>query len=130
MAWDDIREHVYQGTDGVFDWVLKDDADESGVQAAIDADLTRVVAVCRNVDTGATVTLDTDGAVVDLGSTDEFRWSQPTATLSLAWGALIPGTLAAGEYQVELTVYDATRPNGIRFGREGQLRRVVCHASS
>ena len=90
-------EIVYLGHDNTIDLLLK--ADGSAV------DLSSVTRM----------TVDFDGTIIDSQTAPAaFDWSTGTiGKLVLALGAQ---PIAAGTYQVALTVYDPTHPNGIVWG--------------
>lgn len=129
-ASDDIEEYVYEGLDNTAIWYLQDDSAVSGTQAPISTagspiSPTRFVALLKNVYTGAEVDLDTDDVGVTLGVGGHFEWSTSDSTVTLRLGDLVPDTIAIGVYDVDLTWYDATNTNGIRWGREDQKKQII-----
>ena len=93
-------ETIYLGKDNAIDKELREDG------SAV------------NLSSVTRMTVDFDGTLIDSdvvgeGSGQPFDWTQGSGKVVFSFGSL---TIPAGNYEAELTVYDASNPNGLVWG--------------
>lgn len=118
-----ITEYVYAGlSNQSIDWELQEDGQALHVAYGAPVTPTRFRLSLRHKLTGAVVTVDTSTGQGDIDATlsagGHFEWDDTTSIVYIRLGSFVPASLPLGTYEPDLNWYDATNPNGVRWGEQ------------